>query len=333
MSILTPRQRGLAAVAVVLVAVASVTALTGHVEWSLLTMAVLAGAACLLLLDLRYRQQVVARSLQRLEAATDTLETSVSDGLHDLRMVVQDSTVRVAALESLVRNEAGTSGDRHDEVTRKLARLDYEPVNEVQALLQLLPKVPDTPPLPGVGGWALSASSLLSIWHLVEQERPTTILECGSGTSTLWLAYAARVVPGARVVALEHKVAFARQTRELLAAHGLQDVAEVRDAPLQRVDIDGEHLPWYDPASIADIGDVGLLVVDGPPKSVGPLARYPALPLLRARLAPGAAVVVDDAHRPGEQEALTRWRERYDIEPDRDLSRDAVLLRCPTTPT
>ena len=38
-------------------------------------------------------------------------------------------------------------------------------------------------------------------------------------------------------------------------------------------------------------------------------SRYPALPALEPRLAPGAIVVLDDATRPGEREILERWSE------------------------
>ena len=55
--------------------------------------------------------------------------------------------------------------------------------------------------------------------------------------------------------------------------------------------------------------------MDGPPADTADkvLARYPALPALRARLAPGATVVLDDVERPGEQEVLTRWEREHDV--------------------
>ncbi|MEE6289012.1 class I SAM-dependent methyltransferase [Georgenia sp. MJ173] len=187
--------------------------------------------------------------------------------------------------------------------------------------------MPDAPPLPGSGGWALSASTLLGLWDVVTQERPATIVECGSGSSTLWLGYAAREIGGARVVALEHKAAFARRTEDLLTRHGLQGIADVRHAPLSAVEIDGETYRWYDRAQVSDLGVIDLLLVDGPPKGTGPMARFPAVPLLRQQLRPGALVVVDDAHRADEQEAVRRWSEHAGLELVRQLSRDATLFR------
>ena len=57
-----------------------------------------------------------------------------------------------------------------------------------------------------------------------------------------------------------------------------------------------------------------MLVIDGPPETTGPLARYPAGPLLFPRLKPGASIFIDDAHRHDEKEAVARWlRERPDL--------------------
>ena len=56
-----------------------------------------------------------------------------------------------------------------------------------------------------------------------------------------------------------------------------------------------------------DTTPAGLLVVDGPPGTVRPMARYPALPVLLNRLAADATVVMDDARRPDEQAIAERW--------------------------
>lgn len=327
MSLLTPRLRWMAVLVALLTGGALVAAATGRTGWALATLGVLVGIGCLLLLDIRHRQQVDARRLGRLDASTRTvagelgeLRTSVEERLDALRSSLEASA---GAVEDL----ATAAGTRHEETTSRLARLDYEPVNEVQALLQLVAKVPGSPPLPDVGGWALSAGSLLGIWDVVERERPATIVECGSGSSTLWLCYLARAVGGVRVISLEHKGMYVRRTQELVASHGLADLADVRHARMGEVEVGGERLAWYDASCLADVDTIDLLLVDGPPKSTGPLARYPAVPLLADKLPTGALVVMDDADRPGEQEAMRRWAQDHGVRLERRLSRDAVLLR------
>ena len=51
-----------------------------------------------------------------------------------------------------------------------------------------------------------------------------------------------------------------------------------------------------------------MLVVDGPPNAIGPLARYPALGALGERLAAKFHVFLDDADRPEETDTVQRWK-------------------------
>jgi len=68
--------------------------------------------------------------------------------------------------------------------------------------------------------------------------------------------------------------------------------------------------------------------VDGPPAYAAGqgLARYPALPVLRGRLAPGATVILDDVERPGEQEVLRRWERSTVVEFDRRAEQAGVAV-------
>ena len=58
----------------------------------------------------------------------------------------------------------------------------------------------------------------------------------------------------------------------------------------------------------ADLPGIDLLVVDGPPGTIGRLARYPALRQLRDRMNAAFTVLVDDADRDDEREMIRRWR-------------------------
>jgi hypothetical protein len=98
-------------------------------------------------------------------------------------------------------------------------------------------------------------------------------------------------------------------------------VAEVREAPLTPLSIDGKSFQWYDVAQLADLRDIDLLVVDGPPEATGPDARFPALHVLEQKLADTATIVFDDANRQDEQAALRRWTETVG-----GLSRERELL-------
>jgi hypothetical protein len=109
------------------------------------------------------------------------------------------------------------------------------------------------------------------------------------------------------VYALDHDREFAEQSRQAVAQHQLAAVVTVLHAPLREYTLHEEQWPWYDLGPLGDVGGIDLLVVDGPPGLLRPLARYPALPLLLARLSDRAIVVLDDGARADEQQLVRRW--------------------------
>lgn len=167
----------------------------------------------------------------------------------------------------------------------------------------------DDLPMPTVGAnWAVSAPTLLFMVDEVLGNGRRRVLECGSGASTVWTAAAIRHRGEGHVFSLENDKHFAEQTRHHLRAHGLEQWATVIDAPLVEMDVPGVGRGlWYDLEGLGDTQEIDLLFVDGPPGSTGPLARYPALPQLRPRLANGATVVLDDTHRTEERKIVKMW--------------------------
>ncbi len=220
-----------------------------------------------------------------------------------------------------VEKQAAASADRHRSLlsaversqrrtTNELMQLQRDQTREVEALLQLFHDASPRAPMPSSGKWALNPTDLLNILFVIEQQRPQLVLELGSGTSSVWIAYAVERT-GGRLISIDHEHDFAERTRALLTAHGLDHVAEVRDTPLRPVTLDGEQFSWYDVDGLADVDSVDLMVVDGPPGGVGPLSRYPALPLLAHKLSSSATVVLDDADRTDEKDVLQRWAAEY----------------------
>jgi predicted O-methyltransferase YrrM len=201
---------------------------------------------------------------------------------------------------------------------------------QLEALHNLSAVVPASDVLPATRGWAASPDLLVVLVDLVITERPSLVVECGSGASTLWLALAMRRfgIDG-RIVALDHDPVFGAKTRDLLARHGVSDLAEVRDAPLESFGLDGETYSWYARRAWEDVTGIDLLFVDGPPATTGHQARYPALPLLSGSLSPVAAVVLDDLVVPDMQKVLRLWLDAYpefgaEILP---LEKQAAVLR------
>lgn len=201
-------------------------------------------------------------------------------------------------------------------VEATLSRLQRESQNlfaQGEALNGLYADLAFRKSLPPTRGWAASPDFLSILARHVFQARPKVILECGSGVSTVVLARACELNGTGRVYSLEHVAEFAERTRSELTRHGLAAHGEILDAPLTRHTFDGREWSWYGLQALPPI-QFDMLVIDGPPGTTGPLARYPAGPLLFPHLKPDSSVFLDDARRQDEKETVARWlRERPDL--------------------
>jgi predicted O-methyltransferase YrrM len=209
--------------------------------------------------------------------------------------------------------------------------------SEAAAAAALLSLTGRGPYLPW-GAGTMRVAGLVAVCNDVVLSNRRCLLELGSGTSTVVLARLLRERwPGGeqRQVAVEHDGAWADWVRDQLRREGLAERVTVLHVPLAPHRHGQAGLAWYDQDQLRagldaalDGGAVDLLVVDGPPADTADkvLARYPALPALHGRLAPGATVVLDDVERPGEQEVLDRWEREFEIRFERRAAAAGVAL-------
>jgi predicted O-methyltransferase YrrM len=175
------------------------------------------------------------------------------------------------------------------------------------------------------GAGAMRPEGLVEICNDVMVNDRRRVVELGSGMSTVLLARLLtqrRPRGGWRLASVEHDASWAQRVTDQLDRENISRHVSVIHAPLAPHDVAAAHLLWYDDVAVAAgldamlRGDlVDLLVVDGPPAHAAGhgLARYPALPVLQHRLAPGATVVLDDIDRRGEQEVVRRWERKFGL--------------------
>ncbi len=224
----------------------------------------------------------------------------------DLRQTRGDLRETRAELAENEQRFAELRGQVHADLKREsevlFARLEaYTSLRERLGLRQGLPYTKD---------WSAAPDFLQIIVEHALEARPSTILECSSGLTTLMLARCCELNGGGRVISLENGEAFAEKTLGNLKRYGLQKHADVIHAPLEALTLDNREFSWYAPGRIP-AGPIDMLVIDGPPGFLQPLSRYPALPLLHERLAERCVIFLDDAARPDEREIVQRWLAAY----------------------
>jgi hypothetical protein len=176
--------------------------------------------------------------------------------------------------------------------------------------------------------WSLASmrpSGLVMVLNDVCVNERRRVLECGAGVSTLYLA---RLLHerGGNLVTLEHDERWSEYVSRQLKDEGLDSCAQVLHASLEAYpSLAGRR--WYARGAVdravSALGDVGLLVVDGPPafETRDGMTRYPALPMLLDALADDCTVVLDNIERRGERRVIGRWeaetpiRFEYRIDP------------------
>jgi len=186
--------------------------------------------------------------------------------------------------------------------------IQIESSNTINKLIN--PKLP----FPTTGDWAATSHFIALIYKYVLINNPQTIVELGSGASTL---YTAQLIKDhhfkTKIISLDHDKTYGNKTQEYLKNADLNDIAQVHIAPLKTYKLNTKNCQWYSTDSLKTISPIDLLVVDGPITHLQKNARYPAIPLLINQLTPGAIILVDDYNRKDEQNIVALWQKEYNL--------------------
>ncbi len=348
------RRKGVSAILAVLVLVSAAASAMGH-EWvSVALITALVAGVVLLSFDLRARVRLLERRLvsmngrlrsaegylrtvrrrtRRIQAATGSTHRTVSKLRTSERLAEQSFSDISRKVLAAIETERADAVTRHREVLQQPG-VRMEPIAprselpEIAALLQYTDRVGARALLPAPSGSAMDPRALAHLVDIVNQYPPRTVLELGSGTSTVWLGYLLENLKGSRLVSIDHLAEHGALTEVALERHGLTDQVDLRIAPLVVQPPEVSDTPWYDAKVFDDVGDIDLLIVDGPPESTGPYARMAAMRVLAPRLSETAVILLDDSDREDEREVVESWMGDFDLERvDEGVSRLAVLRR------
>lgn len=161
--------------------------------------------------------------------------------------------------------------------------------------------------LPPMGGWAASADFLLILAEHILAHKPQTVVEFGSGVSTLVAARCLQLNGSGRLVSYDHDAVFAGITRQRATRLSLSH--DVRPVAVMESTAYGYAGKWYAAEDCPDTVD--LIVIDGPPMAFHPETRGAAGPAIFPRLSTQGAILLDDAARPGERAIVERWRKEF----------------------
>lgn len=155
-----------------------------------------------------------------------------------------------------------------------------------------------------LGLWAIDSLTADCLWHYMESQHPSVILEFGSGSSTcVFAAWMKANNPNGIIVSVDQHDSEADKTNSLLRQHGLDTFAKVIAMPLRsddRYDIDISRIQ-----SLLNGRTVDVLFTDGPAGPDG--CRDNTLTEVQDILSDGATWFLHDALRDGEMSILRKW--------------------------
>ena len=256
----------------------------------------------------RRGKREAAASLKALDATVTRTNAEIKDVSQRVDVFTRGVLEHIAQLELDQATNERRLQKRLDNSDRLANKRRDSVVTQLSAILGFYQRFRPVAPFPPFGGWAIGGECAHLLVSVVLNKRPVSIVEAGSGLSTLLMAHALESLGGeGQIVSLEHDKLWLEKSQAMVDEHGLSRRVRIVHAPIVDVRVGEDVFPWYD-VSGADLPySIDLLFIDGPPEATGPLARYPALPLLFERLRVGATVVMDDASREGERASVQRW--------------------------
>lgn len=169
----------------------------------------------------------------------------------------------------------------------------------------------------GNAGWSADISYLRRLLEEMLAARQYTVLECGSGLTTVLLGVVADR-QGHKILSLEHHPGWHERISETLEKASIKSV-DIYYCPLK----DYGKFDWYDLAAGGFPNDCefDLVICDGPPGTTKS-GRLGLPYVMASSFRDHCVIIADDAHRPGERQAINHWISDFNIVLDKNRSHE-----------
>jgi len=204
--------------------------------------------------------------------------------------------------------------------------------DQVAGLMQIQMAIAGGPVLRPLRSWAISPDTMALILADLQEREAPTIVEFGSGQSTVIFAFWLKSRGAGRLISFEHDPTYAAGIRRQFEVCGVGERVDIQLLPLVDREAHGslQTCQTYELPSITDLV-VDLALVDGPPFWCGAAARYHPLQWVVERLSRTGAAYLDDTVRPAEQLVLIELLARLPDVSVEHLRAEKGLARCTRT--
>jgi hypothetical protein len=178
--------------------------------------------------------------------------------------------------------------------------------DQIAGLIQIQSAMSGGPVLKPLREFAISPDTMAWILADLQERESPTIVEFGSGQSTVIFAFCLKHKGAGRLISFEHDPVYAASIRRQLETCGVGERVDIQILPL----VDREPvgaLPACQTYAIPDPPGlvVDLALIDGPPYWNGASARYYPLQWAVERLSANGAAYLDDTVRVDERRVVS----------------------------
>lgn len=141
-----------------------------------------------------------------------------------------------------------------------------------------------------------------------------TIVECGSGISTLYIAkiLKSNSAENGMIYSIDHDEEWIKILQKYIYDLEIDSNVKLIHAPLKPFKNDFKSVHWYDQVILTNeikSTNIDQLIVDGPPayNKVIEYSRYPVISFFKEKLSNNFSVFLDDTDRNAENKIIKEW--------------------------